>query len=189
MNKEYIHIENRPDELMNDVCKLAAQGWKVHTFAYINPNCCAALLERDAKEQETVKSELTPLQALQNIKFKLMRSYDGSVGMNGNVMFEKEIPVIETALKRLQEQDAIDVFMANLSKDLRITDSRKEAELIAKQLKALEIINNKNVDTLRIKITPNVTRYNKKKMYGCKNLTKEEYELLKEVLMNDKRRN
>ena len=31
-----------------------------------------------------------------------MRSYDNSFGMNGNVMFSKEIPIIEKSLKALE---------------------------------------------------------------------------------------
>ena len=51
--------------------------------------------------------ELTPLQALQNIKIKLIRTYDGSVGINGNMMFEKEIPIIEKALKDIDYLKAL----------------------------------------------------------------------------------
>lgn len=51
------------------------------------------------------------------------------------------------------------------------------------KLKAFEIIKEKNVDVLRIKITDSVEQYNEHKIKGCRNLTQEEYETLKKVLL------
>ena len=59
----------------------------------------------------------------------------------------------------------------------------EDKAIIEKELKALDIINERNVDVLRIKITQNVEQYNKRKIKGCKTLSKEAYDILKEVLL------
>ena len=102
------------------------------------------------------------LDALQKIKLKPMRNYDGSIGMNGNVMFEEEIPVIETALK--------------------------DAE---KYKRALEIIKEKEVNIFHFKyavrceeedgLADGFEIYNLNVLLKDE-ITREEYEFLKEFL-------
>ena len=111
-----------------------------------------------------------PLLALQNIKLRLMRSYDGSIGKNGNVMFEKEIPVIETALKEY-ETLRID----------RIEEVLKALEIIKKQVVPLI-----NFDTFKTSSKETKYRVYDNELYTYRNLTEEEYELLKEILDNGK---
>ena len=63
--------------------------------------------------------------------------------------------------------------------------TEKEIEIIEQELKALEIIREKNVDIQTLKRTNNVYEYNSyvAKGLGEKPLTQEEYDLLKEVML------
>lgn len=90
-------------------------------------------------------------------------------------MFPNQFALIETTLKDFEK----------LNKDYsRVVNEKIELCIkCVKEYRALEIIKNKNVDILRIKITQNVEQYNTRKIKGCRNLTKEEYELLKEILL------
>lgn len=81
------------------------------------------------------------------------------------IMKDKE--TIEKELKRLEE--------------LEITYSNCVIEG-AKQKKVLEIIKNKIVDVILLKSIENVERYNER-VYTHRQLTEEEYDLLKEVLL------
>ena len=75
-------------------------------------------------------------------------------------------------------------YCLNTKEDFeRYVDNIIGIKTIEKEIKALEIIKEKNVDVLRIKITTNVERYNERKIKGCRNLTQKEYDLLKEVLL------
>lgn len=57
-----------------------------------------------------------------------------------------------------------------------------DLELVEKSLKALEIIKEKNIDVYWLKTSPNLSRYNL--AVGTNQaLKKEEYDLLKEVLL------
>ena len=59
-------------------------------------------------------------------------------------------------------------------------------DIVVKELKALEIIKSKNVDIAILKNTENVEQYNNTVLlfFKCsKELTQEEYDLLKEVLL------
>ena len=65
-------------------------------------------------------------------------------------------------------------------------EDREYMPIIEKELKALEIIKNKNVDIAILKNTENVEQYNNTILlfFKCsKELTQEEYDLLKEVLL------
>jgi len=84
--------------------------------------------------------------------------------------FDKELDIIETALKRLESVDRVgEMFCCDVDK----------------KLKALEIIKEKGVNIYLLNETDNVEEYNEliKSHYGMKQLTQEEYDLLKEVLL------
>ena len=112
--------------------------------------------------------ELTPLQALQNIKIKLIRTYDGSVGINGNMMFEKEIPIIEKALKDIDYLKALNEAGNNNIK-LLLEENRK----MKKEFKAVAVIKK------RFKISSSPFEPFLKQVTG---MTDEEIEILKEGL-------
>ena len=59
----------------------------------------------------------------------------------------------------------------------------KECELDEKKLKAFEIIKDKNVDVHWVKICENSKEYNEEKNIWEIELTQEEFNLLKEVLL------
>lgn len=121
-----------------------------------------------------MNKELSPLEALKNIKLKLMRSYDNSFGMNGNVMFSKKIPIIETALK---ENERLKIcYLENLLNE-------ESKEYIYKKIKALNVIKAKRVNVRCLMSGWNLWRYNSYKAH--ENLTQEEYTLLREVLNSD----
>lgn len=121
-----------------------------------------------------MSEELTPTQALEKVRYA--KVYIGKNGTDAYTLFKntKLYSIIETALK---DYEKLEKCYKNELKNTSYYNN-----LALKYKIALEIINSKNVDTLRIKITQNVTQYNKRKMWGCKNLVKEEYELLKEIL-------
>lgn len=61
-------------------------------------------------------------------------------------------------------------------------------KIIEKELKALDIINNKEVNMIRFRavemLNGNADEYNKSEDYSSRHLTQEEFDLLKEVLKN-----
>ena len=58
----------------------------------------------------------------------------------------------------------------------------REYKTIEKELKAFEIIKNKRVDISTLEVCGNANTYNQAKEFG-EDLTQEEYDLLKEVLL------
>lgn len=127
-------------------------------------------------------SKLTPLQALENIK----RYYPFDI----RDLEYQNIDIIESALKEYENQKAIDKFMERTCKDLGVHNPTEELVLAAKQLKALDIIKNRQVDVgllLACESEPEYlnrccNRYWTNDKCGWKRLTQEEYDLLKEVL-------
>lgn len=99
------------------------------------------------------------------------------VSINNGIALDEcdKYKTIEKELKRLEEYDKTIPFL-----------TKKLAQKLKKE-KALEIIDEKNVDIGLLKITKTVETYNKeiKKIlfgYDDGELTQEEYDLLKEVL-------
>ena len=87
-----------------------------------------------------------------------------------------EYHIIETALKDYERlKECIDERGKLINECIEIVAEKK--------LKALEIIKEKNVDVYHIKATYKVSEYNFWKSSTSKRLKKEEYELLKEVLL------
>ena len=64
---------------------------------------------------------------------------------------------------------------------------KEDIETIEKELKVLEIIKNKNVNILEIKLCNNYEEYNccASNFFDVEELTQEEFDLLKEVLENE----
>ena len=122
--------------------------------------------------------ELTPLEALENIKREAGFPYFST--LYDIDMWREDFKTVETALK----ENEVYQFMFH---EVKYYVESKEFSLedLAKKLKALEIIKNKQVDmnTLRMTFVMNkdFTFYNEDLSFG-EELTKEEYELLKEVL-------
>lgn len=115
----------------------------------------------------------TPLEALKELR---------KINENSQFIHQKfcnyHLDIIETALKDYEHlQETRYVIIGG-----RCNGKSCKVDILLK-LKALEIINKKNVDVLRIKITENVERYNNHKIKGCRNLTQTEYGLLKEALL------
>ena len=63
------------------------------------------------------------------------------------------------------------------------TNSMKYVKIIEKELKALEIIKNKKVNVSLLSCSEWLDFYNQEIAYKEKELTKEEYDLLKEVML------
>lgn len=118
-----------------------------------------------------MKQELTPLQALDLIVADL-----------DSVELEKEIDIIETALKELEKPKEI-VGTTPVDKALEqfLIDSCPE---VAKKLKTLKIIRIVCPNIFWVMRTYTYEEYKKK----CSDdtLLQEEYELLKEVFLNDR---
>ena len=81
-----------------------------------------------------------------------------------------ELAIIETALKDYE-------YRLSLAKEY------KDVNNVAKRLKALEIIKEKNVDVIIIRLTPSCEAYNKAKTDISLDLDEKQYNLLKEVLL------
>ena len=83
-----------------------------------------------------MSKKITPLEALERIGTTLLRNYDGSVGMNGYTLFQKELDIIETALKKLEQIEEISFIISGG----RMSSKTPIALKVMRQLKALEII-------------------------------------------------
>lgn len=117
-------------------------------------------------------TELTPLQALNKIAG--ITNYDGGKNLKALGNFhKKEFALIETTLK---DYEGAKEHIKALNKE-RVENSIK--------LKALEIIRKKEVDVHLFKICPNY-EYNNWIRDDERQLTKEEYDLLKEILTDGK---
>lgn len=93
--------------------------------------------------------------------------------------YHNTIIAIENALKRLEEND---LFAKNQSKNDFIGIKVDQHEKDQKKLKAFEIIKKKGVNLYKLKMCDSVEEYNKL----CNSdlpLTKEQFDLLKEVLL------
>lgn len=65
-------------------------------------------------------------------------------------------------------------------------DAHELKLIVEKELKALEIIKNKEVWVCDIRMYKNVNKYNDvQRLFGYSKLTKEEYELLREVVIDE----
>lgn len=78
------------------------------------------------------------------------------------------------ALKRIRQETCPATYMPDFDKD-------ECCNIIEKELKALEIIKEKKVNIKLLLIDKDCELYNMN--YGYEDLTQEEYELLKEVLL------
>lgn len=95
--------------------------------------------------------------------------------------YEEDIDIIEKALKRQEELDSLYTLTNHNGKFYVIID-KAEFNQMSKQLKALEIIKEKNVNVPKLRNSSNLEEYNRCFRDKCL-LTQEEYELLKEVLL------
>lgn len=78
--------------------------------------------------------------------------------------------------------DIIENALKDYERRLALAKEYKDVNNVAKRLKALEIIKEKDVDIVALKISINLKQYNCKEDGRCP-LTQEEYDLLKEVLV------
>ena len=120
-----------------------------------------------------MSKELTPLQAFRKIK-------EGSC----KGKYQKYCDIIETALKRLEEIDKPKKIVGTTTVDKALEqfliDTCPE---VKKKLKALEIIKKRNINAEDVKVFNTYSRFNQRRsLIGLVGITKEEYELLKEVL-------
>ena len=137
--------------------------------------------------------ELTPLEALERIKNIKTLSVPERRVVTFQEKYKEELNIIETALKNYQEllkrpcvlvgrtnghtKALIDTISKNY-KEIKITSLEDE-----KEIKAFEIIKKKNVSTIGLKYHSTCENYNNDLLKGEYPLTKEEYDLLKEVLL------
>ena len=117
------------------------------------------------KWRVVMSKELTPLQALENIR-------KGRGLSHLFTYYEEELNIIETALKRLEK--------------IETTTHSVLREDISNKLKALEIIKNKHINCIDIITTKDYEEYIdefNRFVKGNNPLNREEYELLKEMLI------
>lgn len=124
-----------------------------------------------------MSKELTPLESFERIK---NITYDRT-DLYGIEEYRKSLDIIETALKEKENiEKTINELFSENGKVITTID-------IKKQLKAFEIIKDKGVDVLKLKECKRCKKpdeYNKRTCYSYHNeLTQEEYDLLKEVLL------
>ena len=115
-----------------------------------------------------MNKEMTPLQALEKIK-QARYFVDFELDAKVSEDYKKELDIIETALKDYKRRLA-------LAKEYKDTDN------VAKRLLALEIIKDKRVDVQALFYSSNYDDYNKHYVH-YEDLTQDEYDLLKEVLL------
>ena len=123
-----------------------------------------------------MNKELTPLQAFENIIVDLTPHLK-----NANA---EEIKIVENALKE-KEKKIVGTTTVDKALEQFLIDSCPE---VKKKLKALEIIKEKEVDIIILKISENLQQYNLKEE-GRVPLTQEEYDLLKEIFQDKKENN
>ena len=129
-----------------------------------------------------MSKELSPLEALKELKKRY--------GKNFSLNDDERCRIIKTALERLELIDSV----------MGCVDYKKVADFLEncgcttlddfyKRIKALEIIKNKRVQVHILLESNNVEEYNES-IYVCEGvkykLTQEEYDLLKEVLEDEK---
>lgn len=121
------------------------------------------------------------LKALEELFDAIVDEYSGCEIM---IKFQKDKNIIETALKENQDiQSCFEDYGLSIKDIRKVCVSYKQRE---KHEKALEIIKEKHVDCFKLiaifRTSNNLEHYNQN--YGCDwQLTQEEYNLLKEVLL------
>lgn len=116
------------------------------------------------------------LKALIKIEDLLNRLYETDVIDDDHT---HDTNIIGEALKRLEEYDKTE-YSALIERHKELLKEKKASE---KKLKALEIIKDKAVSMAILIQSTNVKEYNYCKNLLAFDLTKEEYDLLKEVLL------
>lgn len=123
--------------------------------------------------------ELTPLEALKNIE-KEVEDYEGFDESTWYQMDRTRFKIIETALKQAQkDKEELEELKNAISNG---TIQNQWANMNSKNVKVLEIIEEKGLDIREFRYAFSLYEYNICKNIGCKDLTQEEYNLLKEVL-------
>lgn len=123
--------------------------------------------------------ELTPLEALKNIE-KEVEDYEGFDESTWYQMDRTRFKIIETALKQAQkDKEELEELKNAISNG---TIQNQWANMNSKNVKVLEIIEEKGLDIREFRYASSLYEYNICKNIGCKDLTQEEYNLLKEVL-------
>lgn len=118
-----------------------------------------------------MSKELTPLEAFQ-LFFKELKIEDSEFAR-----------IIETALKRLEE---LEIENSKQFKEKWVQDNLAmtfELNVVKDKLKALEIIKEKRVDVDRLLRSKDLGEYNFSNAYVYQDLTQDEYDLLREVLL------
>ena len=121
--------------------------------------------------------KLTPLQALNELRNNYVPVFNSR--RMGKQQVVKSFAIIETKLKDYEELEETIGFDPTIFK--------QDFETLMKEHKASKIIKEKEVDLFSIKYTADFDRYNYRMRnsgfaYAHRLLTKEEYDLLKEVL-------
>lgn len=98
---------------------------------------------------------------------------------NNAVHWKQDIGYIETALKDYEMEHTLRIRLENINYELV-----RENQENNKKLKALEIIKDKEPSIMRIRLTKNSKHYNAI-MPDWRQLTKEEFNILKEVFKNE----
>lgn len=122
--------------------------------------------------------KLTPLEILESIKRRYVQAISKTKFPKFTEYEQEQFDIIENELKDyfVYKQDYKRVMKEKNSLLKKYVKSQKE-------LKALEIIKEKEVDVHRLKIYFSVYEYNRKYEEHEYHLTQEEYDLLKEVLL------
>lgn len=139
-----------------------------------------------------MNKKLTPLENLKILEeqFGSKKIYICANSSNKEYLYKDlYFKPIEIALKDyelLKERTRLDSFECLLRLELILPRGKELLIPVAKQLKALEIIKEKRVDTYFLMQTDTLEEYNKS-LHTCSwfpsyELTQEEYDLLKEVL-------
>ena len=177
------YLEKQNDELYR-------QGMLGNINAY---NDVLSLIESShlLEEDKPIKSkDLTPLEALNIIQYLCSTNINKYYFIIEKAL--KEYELIKQTKIIVSDREISDEDLEKLKNQRVLVDSLKQGEIkplfdeeTQKKLKALEIIKSKNIDTSILKSSSSLEFYT---YWACSNqrqnnLTKEEYDLLKEVLL------
>ena len=127
-----------------------------------------------------MNKELTPLQVSKQLKDFILEFVKNGLD---RMFIDGSFDIIETALKQAQkDKEELEELKNAISNG---TIQNQWANMNSKNAKVLEIIEEKGLDIREFRYASSLYEYNICKNIGCKDLTQEEFDLLKEVLKNE----